>query len=56
MILSLKTRLYNFIIEFGLFNILNGFLIYIKKIFIKKFNIFVIINLNNIFIYTQNFN
>ena len=40
---------------FKLFNILAYFYIYINKILNKIFNIFIIIYLNNIFIYTKNF-
>lgn len=38
---------------FGLINISANFQGYINKIIIKKFNIFVIIYLDNIFIYTN---
>ena len=36
---------------FGLMNVLASFQRYINKIFTKKFDIFVIVYLNNIFIY-----
>ena len=38
---------------FGLFNVLASFQAYINNILAKKLNIFVIVYLNNIFIYTQ---
>ena len=41
-------------IPFGLFNIPANFQDYINKILAKKFDNFVIIYLNNIFIYTKN--
>lgn len=39
---------------FGLFNVLVSFQSYINKILIKKLNIFIIVYLNNIFIYINN--
>ena len=39
---------------FGLFNFLASFQDYINKILAKKLDIFAIIYLNNIFIYTKN--
>ena len=39
---------------FGLFNALANFQGYINKILVKNLNIFVIVYLNNIFIYTKN--
>ena len=39
---------------FGLFSILANFQDYINKILAEKLNIFVIIYLDNIFIYTNN--
>lgn len=41
-------------ILFSLFNILANFQENINKILAKKFNIFIIIYLDNIFIYSQN--
>lgn len=40
---------------FGLFNTFTSFQKYINKIMAEKFNIFFIINLNNIFIYMEDF-
>ena len=39
---------------FGLFNTLVSFQNYINKILAKKLDIFIIVYLNNIFIYTKN--
>ena len=41
------------VIPFGLFNALAGFQGYINKILAEKLNIFVIVCLDNIFIYTK---
>ncbi len=38
---------------FGLFNILVSFQVYINKILVKKLNIFVVVYLDNILIYTK---
>ena len=40
---------------FDLSNILASFDIYINKIFAKKFNIFIVVYLDNILIYIKNF-
>lgn len=40
--------------SFGIFNILTSFQGYINKILVKKLNIFIIVYLNNIFIYIKN--
>lgn len=40
--------------HFRLSNVLVKFQSYINKILAKKFNIFIIVNLNNILIYTKN--
>ena len=41
------------IMRFGLTNILTTFWGYINKIFVKKLDVFVIVYLNNIFIYIK---
>ena len=40
--------------SFGLFNVLASFHTYINKIPAKKFNSFIIVYLDNIFIYIEN--
>lgn len=42
------------VISFGLFNISTSFQEYINKIIAKKLDIFVIINFDDILIYTKN--
>lgn len=42
------------VMPFGLFNALISFQNYINKILAEKLNIFIIIYLNDIFIYTNN--
>ncbi len=54
---AFKTRYSHFksqVMTFGLTNILVTFQEYINKILVKKLDIFVIIYLNDIFIYTEN--
>ena len=42
------------VVPFGLFNALANFEGYINKILAKKLDIFIIVYLNDIFIYTKN--
>ena len=53
---AFRTRYGHFeyqVMPFGLTNTPATFQYYINKIFMKKLNIFVIMNLDNIFIYTE---